>query len=267
MDNEKDIEKLIVDYIDGKLSASDREKAEWYIKHHESYGQMEQEYRQLFGAIEEDQVVLPDAKLRDAFQKMLDSETAHISPVEPATVDTSAKVVQLSLKTIYRVAAVLALMLGSYWFGSYTTKNDYLLSLAELEVQKQELKTIAALSLFESESASKRIQAVAFSTELENPDYEILNALIDEMLYDKLVYVRLASARALEQFSENTIVKDAFIAALKTEENATMQIELIEILSHLKERRAIPKMKELLQDEQTPVYIKEELKSELQKLI
>jgi len=264
MNDDENIEKLILDYIDGKLGASDQEVVRRYINNQENYKQLEQEYRFLLGAIEQDGFEQPSTKLRDAFQAALIREESNISTVNDTS---SAKVLQVPLKTIYRVAAMLTLMLGSYWFGNYHTKREYLPGLADLETQKQELKTIAALSLFESESASKRIQAVAFSMELENPDYKIINALIDEMLHDKLVNVRLASARALERFSEHDIVKDAFIEALKIEENATMQIELIEILSHLKERRAIPKMQELIQDEGTPVFIKDQVKTELQKLI
>ncbi|MEL7147057.1 MAG: HEAT repeat domain-containing protein [Bacteroidota bacterium] len=263
MDNDKNIEKLIIDYIDGKLSASDSEEVARLIDHHEQYQHLEQEYRILFDAMDE-YIADPGDKLRSDFEAMLFLEESHMDQNHGSK---SSKVIQVPLKAVYRIAAVLALMLGSYWFGNYTTKRELLSSLANLETQKQELKAIAALSLFESESASKRIQAVTYSMELERPDFEIINALIYEMQHDQLVNVRLASARALEQFAEHEMVKDAFIEALKSEENDTMQIELIEILSHLKEKRAIPKMKEILQDESTPVFIKDQVKTELQKII
>jgi len=263
MNDNQRIEQLILDYIDGKLSAPDHEIVKQYISGSDHYEQLEQAYRELLSAIDDDPVERPGTTLRDTFQNMLLEEESKTT----TTGTDHTKEFRMSLNSFYRVAAVLTLMLVSYWLGNYMTKKDYLTTLAYLETQQQELKTLAVLSLLESESASKRIQAVAFSMELEQADIEIIDALIYEMLHDQLVNVRFASARALERFSEHEMVKNAFIQALKTEENATMQLELIGILSHLKEKRAIPKMKELLEDKDTPVFIKEQLKSELQHLI
>ena len=263
MSEEEKIEGLIIDYLYGKLSASDQEFVKRQIEKDERYRRLEQEYRLLLGTMDQKELALPSAQMKAGFEAMLLREEASRSNSEAP----STKMIQVPLKTIYRVVAMLTLMVGSYWWGHYTTQQDYLPELADLEIQKQEWKAMAALSLFESESASKRIQAVTLSMELDQPDLEILEALIDEMLYDPLVNVRFASARALEQFSEQDRVKEAFIAALKTEKNAALQIELIEILSHLKERRAIPPMKALLEDEDTPGFIKEQVKTELEKLI
>ncbi|MDF1698830.1 MAG: zf-HC2 domain-containing protein [Saprospiraceae bacterium] len=264
MSNCKEIELQIVDYIDGTLNGAGIEVVEQHLISCESCKKMEIEYRLLFTAMNDDQAELPSENLDDAFEVALMQETRNLR----ATRTTKpTKTVQIPLHYIYKVAAVFVLMVGSYWFGNYTTQREFMPELVDLTVQKQELKTIAALSLFENESASKRIQAVEFAQELENPADEILIALINEMLQDKLVNVRLASARALERFSEYGMVKDAYIQALKTEENPSMQIELIEILAFINEKRAIPKMKELLKDDATPIFIKDKLESELQNLI
>lgn len=260
----ENIHQLVIDYIDEELSFSDSVVAKQRINDKEAYKQLEQEYREIFRAIEDDVRYQPPPNLRDGFQKMLlreNSNNGHAIGTSPH------KVVQVPLKILHRIAAVIVLMIGSYWYGDYSRKQTYLTSLADLKVQQQQLKTMAALSLFESESASKRIQGVAISMKLEQPDPKVINALINEMTYDELVNVRLASARALEKFSHLTKVREAFIEALKTEENDTMQIELIEILSHLKEKRAIPRIKEILRDENTPVFMKNQVEEELQNLI
>jgi len=264
MSNCKDIEQHIIAYIDGTLHTSDDEVVKQHIDNCEHCKKTELEYRLLFKTIQSDYPEHPSAKLRDNFEAALVKEVPTLKQMDNSR---STETFRISLRSIYKIAAILALMFGSYWFGNYKTKKDYVPELVDLNIQKQELKTIAALSLFESESASKRIRAVEYSQELEHPDDDILKALINEMLHDKLVNVRLAAARALERFSKYDRVKDAYIEALKTEENTSMQIELIEILAHLKEKRAIPKMKELLNDDSTPAFIKDQLQSELQNLI
>lgn len=263
MSNCEDIEHKIIQYIDGTLNASDHEMVKQHINTCESCKKIELEYRLLFETIDNDIAEHPSIKLRDTFSATLIKEDAALKEM-----DNSRRVKPIKIPyTLYKVAAIVVLMAGSYWFGNYNTKKVFMPELADLNSEQQELKRIAALSLFESESASKRIQAVKYSQELEHLDDDILNALINEMLYDKLVNVRLASTRALERFSEYDIVKDAFIEALKAEENTSMQIELIEILAHIKEKRAIPKIKQLIDDDETPIFIKDQLKSELQNLI
>ncbi|MEO1031695.1 MAG: zf-HC2 domain-containing protein [Bacteroidota bacterium] len=264
MRNCKDIEYQIIEYIDGTLSTSDVEAVKQHLNACENCKKMEQQYRLLFETIDSETIEYPTAALSDAFEAALNQEA-----LTPGYTNSKrpTKMLQPTFQTIYKVAAILALMLSSYWFGNYNSNKAYIPELTHLKNERQEIKRIAALSLFESESASKRIQAVKFSQELKDPDDAILKALIGEMLNDKMVNVRLASARALQRFSEYKIVKDAYIEALRTENNTSMQIELIEILAHIKEKRAIPQMKELLDDENTPIFIKDQLKTELQNLI
>ena len=264
MCNCKDIEYKIIEYIDGTLSASDVDMVKQHLNACDNCKEMERQYRLLFETIDNETIEYPTTALKDAFEAALNQEAS--TPGYTNSI-RQTKTPWITLQTIYKVAAILALMLSSYWFGNYNSNKVYIPELAHLKNEKQEIKRIAALSLFESESASRRIQAVKFSQELEDPDDAILKALIGEMLNAKMVNVRLASARALERFSEYKIVKDAYIEALKTENNTSMQIELIEILAHIKEKRAIPQIKELLDDENTPIFIKDQLKTELQNLI
>lgn len=260
----KDIEHQIIEYIDGTLNVSDHEKVKQHINGCETCKKVESEYRLLFTTLNKDSIELPGTNLKESFEAALAKEE---TVLQEAVKNRGSKTIQISPSAFYKVAAILALMLSCYWLGNFRAKKVFVPELADLTSVKKELKTVAALSLFESESASKRIQAVKYSRELKDPDEDILHALINEMLHDKLVNVRLASAWALERFSAYQMVRDAFIEALKTEENTSMQIELIEILVHVKEKRAIPKMKELLKDDNTPVFIKEQLKSKLQHLI
>ena len=260
--NCKDIEHFITDYQENDLDQASKKIIEEHLKNCSSCTQIHQEFIHLIDTINQVQEEFPDNDLEVAFNDMLAKEQSILGTSR--TVFTINKKV---FKPMLKVAAAILLMISSYLLGSYKNNTSQINEIATLKQEKTEMLTIATLSLIENESASKRIQAVKYSQELENPDDEILKALINEMHHDKMVNVRLASARALERFSEYNIVKDAYIEALKTEENTSLQIELIEILAHIKEKRAIPKMKELLNAEDTPLFIKDQLKSKLQNLI
>ena len=264
MYNCKDLEYQLIDYIDGTLNPSDTEALRQHLASCEHCQNMEKEYRSLFDTINKEPKAHPTAALRTAFETALNLEAAS---ADQGPLKSEPKTLQLSVQTLYKYAAVIALALSSYWFGNYRSNQAHRPELTHLENEKQDIKRVAALSLFESESASKRILAVKYSQELEQPDDDILNALIGAMLNAKMVNVRLASARALERFSDDNLVKEAYIDALKSETNSSMQIELIELLARIKEKRAIPQMRKLLNDDNTPSFIKDQLKTELQNLI
>jgi hypothetical protein len=261
--NCKEIKDLIIDYQYDNMDKARKALVEEHLNCCSDCMQIHQEFIHLIDTINQVKEELPDNDLEMAFNDMLAKEKDILKISKSIVLKPKNKL----LKSILKVAAALLLMISSYLFGSYKSNTSQINEIATLKLEKTEMLTIATLSLMENESASKRIQAVKYSQELDNPDDDILNALINEMLNGKLVNVRLAAARALERFSEYKNVKDAYIEALKTEENTSMQIELIEILAYIKEKRATPKMKELLDDEDTPVFIKDQLKSELQNLI
>lgn len=261
--NCKDIEYLITDYQNHNLDEATLTLVENHLKSCTSCNQMYKEFKHLIITINQVQEELPHKDLELNFNKMLAKEKLALKTFKSIILNPKNKV----FKSILQMAATILVMVSCYLFGSYNNNASNAKEIAELKQDKEEIQTIAMLSLIENKSASKRIQAVNYSQELENPDDDILNALINEMLSDKLVNVRLASARALERFTEYNIVKDAYIEALKNEVNTSMQIELIEILVHIKEKRAVPKIKELIDDKDTPGFIKNQLKSELQNLI
>ena len=113
--------------------------------------------------------------------------------------------------------------------------------------------------MLENQSASKRILAVSNSEKINQPDTKIIEALINRLYYDKNTNVRLAAAETLAKFSSQEMVKTALIKSLETEKVASVQIELIQILAKIQEKRALEPMRKLLQKEETPNYVKQEL--------
>lgn len=147
---------------------------------------------------------------------------------------------------VWQVAASILLMLGVFWAGFYIAKqqnNSQSNEMAALQQDIKELKAALATSNT-SYSASERIQLVSQQTE-QQPDEEVIEALISTMHHDASVNVRLAACEALYQFKENRKVREAFIQGLKQQSDPLMQITLIDMLVGMKEKRAVQPLQEL----------------------
>ena len=195
MDKDENIEKLILDYIDGRLSASDQEVVKRHISNNEKYKQLEEEYRILFDFMEQDNLVVPSTKLRDAFQTMLiqvESDSYKAKEEKKNNAENIGIRLTTNSSRFLKVAATVSLILGSFLFG--LNRNT-----AKYEDQLVQMKQEVALLLMESNSPSKRIQAVMYSEELDEANTEILDALIHMMNNDHHINVRLAAATRLLQ--------------------------------------------------------------------
>ncbi|MGB0892253.1 MAG: HEAT repeat domain-containing protein, partial [Flavobacteriaceae bacterium] len=142
-----------------------------------------------------------------------------------------------------------------FLLGRYQSNQQKITAAHQQKVQQEN----NVLAMLENQSASKRILAVSNSEKINQPDTKIIEALIQRLYYDKNTNVRLAAAETLAKFSSQEMVKTALIKSLETEKVASVQIELIQILAKIQEKRALEPMQKLLQKEETPNYVKQEL--------
>ncbi|WP_299111488.1 zf-HC2 domain-containing protein [uncultured Winogradskyella sp.] len=261
--NCKEIKYLITDYQDNNLDQAIKTLVEEHLNSCLSCKQIHQEFIHLIDTINQVKEDLPDNDLELSFNDMLAKEKLALKTSKSIVLKQKNKVI----KSILQAAAVILIMISCYLFGNHKSNTSQINEIATLKQEKTEMQTIATLSLMENESASKRLQAVNYAKNFSQPNNEILRVLIAKMNKDRHTNVRLAAANALAKFAENTNVRQALIKTLETEENPNMQIELIQILVDIEEKRAIPTMKKLLQNRETPSYIKDQINSELKQII
>ena len=261
--NCKEIKHLLTDYQDDSLNPRSKKLVEEHLKSCVICTKTHQEFIHLIDTINQVQEELPGKEIELYFNEMLAEEKLDLKTSKSIVLKSKNKV----FKSILQVAATILLMVSCYLLGSYKDSTSKATEIAALKQDKKEIQTIATLSLIENESASKRLQAVSYAKDFTQPDNEILRVLIAKMNNDKHTNVRLAAANALAKFAEHANVRQALIKTLETEENANMQIELIQILVGIEEKRAIPTMKKLLENTETPIYIKDQINSELKQII
>ena len=126
-----------------------------------------------------------------------------------------------------------------------------------LKKEIQETKDLLILSMLKKESPSERIQAVNYSYDLQQPDEQVLKALIYTLDYDRNVNVRIAAADAIGRFGNNANVRDALVKSLLKQQEPTLQISIIDILTKFNERRALPALRLLAEDGGTSDFVRQ----------
>ena len=261
----KDIENRLIDYIDGNVDANEAKSIEAHLETCQNCSHEYAELMTVLTAMEEISPSLPDEQFRTIFLEAIQREAVQME-VKKSRRGTFF-IARKTKNRILSVAATIALMCASYYFGNRNAEHNNQTELAQLQTEQDKLKTEVTLSLIENTSASKRLQAITYAEALEAPDITLLQAIISKMKNDTYVSVRLAAAQALSKFYHIEEVREALLVALQHEEDPSMQIELIQILVDIQEKRAIPKIKNLLEDHRTPSHLKEQIRTELKQLI
>lgn len=248
-------ESKIIEYVDGSLSLEASQELEKHIATCESCENTLKETSVFLEKLNTVELALPGDKVRSSFLEMLEEEKKLLEPkIRELKTDPS-----LSWKTAFQIAASLLLLVGGYLWGSHMKNQEVTQQISLLNQEARILKQDMTLALLDNQSASKRIKAVNYTEEIVRPDTKILEALIDRMNYDANINVRLAAAEALSRFSNNEQVKDAFIKALTTEKNPSIQIAVIEFLVKVQDQRAKAPMQVLLEQNETPGYVKDQV--------
>lgn len=264
--DKNEVKDLLPDYLDNLLSPLKKKEVEAHLKTCASCYKELQEYESLFNAFKEEKLVKPSDKLNRNFEKLLTDEK-----------NNSVKIVSINnSKTSHsknwfigsmKIAASIALLIVAFVSGRYFQIQESEQEIALIENESLQLKQTTMISLMENQSASKRIQGVQFIEKFENPDETIVKALANRMLNDENTNVRLTAVEALSKFSKSELVTVAFIEALETEKDPSVQIVIIQSLVKTQEKKAVKSMQRLLEQEDTQPFIKAEINQVLSEII
>lgn len=250
----KPIQDKLIDFLDNNLSKKETTQVKNHLHNCEICKKEAEQLKHIITTIYKEKEELPSTKLQDTFNSFLRQEIQ-----QESTKIVSIKT-QNNWKRALQVAASILLLISAFLLG----KNQANFSNSMVLKDKKEEKVLA---MFNNSSASKRILAVNNSKEFTKENTEIIQAIINKLLYDENANVRLAAVEALTKFSTLEMVKKALLKSLETEKDPIIQIELIHILAKIQEKRALTPMKRLLNKEETPNYVKHELANTITNLL
>jgi HEAT repeat protein len=106
---------------------------------------------------------------------------------------------------------------------------------------------MVALSLMQQQSASERLKGVNWSYQLQ-PGGEVLAALLNTLMHDSSVNVRLATVDALRQFGDQPLVRRGVVEAMAREDSPMVQVALIDLAVDLRDKESIATLRQLVQN-------------------
>jgi len=249
------IQNKFTEYLENSLSEVENSEVKEHLKSCKSCQKEIEEIKSFLSVLERQEMEIPSNKIRSNFEKMLAQE---IEQNRPKTVQLQSK---SDWKSYLRVAASVLLVVSAFLLGKYQPNTIQTLGNIQQENKKE------VFALLENNSASKRILAINNAENFTKKDTKIIEAIIHKLLFDKNANVRLAAAETLSKFSSEIMVRDALIKSLETDKNTSVQIELIQILAKIQEKRAIKPMEKMLENEETPQYVKQQLQLNLPSLL
>jgi hypothetical protein len=153
------------------------------------------------------------------------------------------------------VGALAMLIVGAFVVGRYwprpaaaSQEASQAGDLAELRGELREMREMLTLSLIQQQSATERLRGVSGSVQIDQPGNEILGALLDTLMHDPNVNVRLACVDALRRFSGQDQVRRGAIQALGESSFPLVQIALIDFMVETKDKSAVDALRRLSED-------------------
>jgi hypothetical protein len=122
-------------------------------------------------------------------------------------------------------------------------------ALSELREELRATRQMVSLSLLQQQSASERLRGISYTSQIDRPGGELVGALIDTLLHDPDVNVRMKTIEALKRFADRDNVRRAAADALAVPASSPyLQIALIDFLVEANDRTSAASLRRLAND-------------------
>jgi hypothetical protein len=170
-------------------------------------------------------------------------------------------------KPAFQFAFAVGLLIVGVLIGSFFTPRVPVNGeVAQLRDEVHTMRQMVALSLMQQQSASDRLKGVSLSYQVQQPDSDVLSALLYTLNNDPNVNVRLAAADALYLFHDKKMVKQGLVESLSRQESPLIQIALIDLMIEIRERQAVEAFRQLVKENKLNPAVKERAQWGIQQL-
>lgn len=140
------------------------------------------------------------------------------------------------------------------------------LQIDALRHEVQSTRAMVALSLLQQRSPADRLQGIAWSARVEDPNPQVLEALLATLDDDPNINVRLATVDALASMHASSRVREGLVACLPRQTSPMVQIAVIDALVQLQESNAMDAIAKLADDSHADPAVRERARWAIQKL-
>lgn len=139
--------------------------------------------------------------------------------------------------------------------------------LQVLSTQVHEMREMVLLALLENPSASERIRGVSYTNEISKVNKNVINALLSTLNNDPNSNVRLITLEALTHYADDPVVREGLVQSILQQDSPLVQAALADVMLKLQEKKAVPSLKELLQQKDLNEMVRMKIRQTLTRLI
>lgn len=212
---------------------------------------------------------VPSARMRERFVAVLAAERApeDLRPASrtvpgrtwgPPPAWTARPLVQLAMAASLFVAGVLAGRVAPRQPASPAPGTAApTMEIAEMRTELRDMRQMLTLSLLQQQSATERLRGVSGTAQIERPDTELVTALLDTLLHDPNVNVRLAAIDALRRVSDRADVRNGARQAVHDRTAPLLQVAAIDFMVETRDPEAPALFRQLASDAKVDAAVRE----------
>jgi len=246
----------LADWLNGSLSNAEKSEVERHLIHCMDCQEEFATSNQMWATMSKIKIDVPSDPMRLQFKAMLGEFKQSVKEEQESVVTKWLSRIrglltpQLALQLTFSF-----LLVGLGWFmGSRTNRSAipavaYERQIDTLANQVQEMKQMMMLALIENPSATERLRAVSYTSDITQADERVREALFMTLNNDPNVNVRLVTLEALTQFASDPLVRKELVKSLSQQDSPMVQVALADLMVKLQEKRSIKAFRDMLRKE------------------
>jgi len=215
----------------------------------------------------------PGPAVKNHFYEMLSTAKAMQGSPEdrfaPVGARTERTFLMIPMRPAIQFAFAAVILFIGIAIGNFLPRKTDDPGIAQLTQLHEEVKTMSSLltvSLLQQQSASDRLRGVSWSYRVDEPDPEVLSALLQTLKYDPNVNVRLASLDALSHISNKSGMKRELLSALPKQTSPLVQMAMVDLIIQWHEEQSVDLLRKMLADPKTNIDVKKRIQDGIEQL-
>jgi hypothetical protein len=157
----------------------------------------------------------------------------------------SGKVTEMN-PLFVRLGIAASILIAGFFIGFLTHSVSSKSEMSRLSDEISRMNETMMIALIEKPSATERLKAVNLTSQIEDANSRVIEALLNTLNHDDNVNVRLAAVEALLKYADYEQVRKGMVEAIINQDSPLVQIALAEVMVALQEKSSVTNLKRLL---------------------
>ena len=271
--NCQDNMEQLADWLNDNLGTAEKSEVDKHLVHCLHCREEFIAGKQLWASMNGIKVDVPGEAMKIQFNAMLDDFKESVGTEDKYSLtDWVSEIRKMLTPQLALQLAFSFLLVGLGWVIGYrmsrlrTPVAVYEKQIDTLANQVQEMRQNMMLALIENPSATERIRAVNYTSDISHANERVIEALITTLNNDSNVNVRLVTLEALIQYTDDPLVRKELVKSLAQQDSPMVQIALADLMVKLQEKNSVKAFRQLLKKQDLNKMVKIKIEQSIKDL-